>query len=565
MTESLNKIIDGLVDSAAKESSFIGHPDVLKGLKWQEVLERDGRDLLVKEDNPSEPAVFWTVAEISPNDFWLYADGRWNDKLKKEFWKHEGSASFVRPRDKRLGELFDTALEGAKEVQNFVKSQYIPIGNPLIKQQKHTPEHYLNLKHRVFDRCRRKLVKIEEDDTGSAGGDCRGVEEKWARLERNWTLENWPCITPEADFQRTKYMNDKQFEYKPRLLEAYDEDEQPIPPDMYRQKLRGATVSCYFSITRWHFKNQYTFVPHLVQMWTLIPPAVVSEPTSSTPKRRLGSSEQDSSPFAVQEVPERDGRSLLVKKDNTSEPAVFWTVAEISPNDFWLYADGRWNDKLEKEFWKHEGSASFVRPRDRRLGKLFDDALEGAKEVQNFDKSPYTAVGHPLIKQQKYTPEQYLKLKHRRCPRKIEDDDESNQRILREGDNRNAAEEKWARLERNWTLENWPCITQTANLHRTEYMRDRQFGYKPRLLEAYDEDDQPIPPDMYCQKLRGATVSCYFSITRWHFKNQPYTFVTHIVQIWTLIPPVVVSEPTSSTPKRRLGESTSPRKRMRGN
>ncbi|THU80478.1 hypothetical protein K435DRAFT_497336 [Dendrothele bispora CBS 962.96] len=77
-------------------------------------------------------------------------------------------------------------------------------------------------------------------------------------------------------------------------MEAYDIKDDPIHPDEY-PKLRGATVLCSISISRWEIEEEiegeiergYTFSPHIVQLRVLLP----SRPFGTkpeTPKKRLG-------------------------------------------------------------------------------------------------------------------------------------------------------------------------------------------------------------------------------------------------------------------------------------
>jgi len=106
--------------------------------------------MLVKDDEPNDPAIFWLVGQISREGFWLSADGGWNRKLGKPFTSHLATAFLVRPPDESLGQLFDSALSSAPRVEALGKEPEVSIGNHLVRSPHQIDSTCFKLKHRIL-------------------------------------------------------------------------------------------------------------------------------------------------------------------------------------------------------------------------------------------------------------------------------------------------------------------------------------------------------------------------------------------------------------------------------
>jgi len=106
----------------------------------------------------------------------------------------------------------------------------------------------------------------------------------WREMYEDWPLQNMPCRHRDSQEALERLCNAEGREHKWSLLEAYDEDELPLPPNEY-EKLKGKTVFCSVSISRWEIERKYSFSLHIVQLQILKPPPLIRG-TRSIPSRR---------------------------------------------------------------------------------------------------------------------------------------------------------------------------------------------------------------------------------------------------------------------------------------
>ncbi|THU80479.1 hypothetical protein K435DRAFT_497320 [Dendrothele bispora CBS 962.96] len=179
---SFNKTIDDLWESARTDTKYLGHPSALKGKRWNEI-ERN-KCMLVDDNDPESPAVFWLVGQINNEGFWLYADGGWNKKLNsgKPFYTHHATGLLTQPNASgRLSQLFDKAMSGARAVEDIEKRANVKTKNSLLRwPPKINGAQCLNLKHRIFVPRDPELDDVESQTNDETQETFRDYKEEFS-------------------------------------------------------------------------------------------------------------------------------------------------------------------------------------------------------------------------------------------------------------------------------------------------------------------------------------------------------------------------------------------------
>ncbi|KAK7473241.1 hypothetical protein VKT23_001339 [Stygiomarasmius scandens] len=272
------------------------------------------------------------------------------------------------------------------------------------------------------------------------------------------------------------------------------------------------------------------------------------------------------------------GKCMLVNDDQPREPATFWLVGKISDEDFWLYADGGWNKKLNKAFTSHYATAFLVKPNAGRLSDLFEDVLAGISRIEDFSQRSGVTIKDHLRRRPPKINEDCFLLKHRVFENSDIDSELADSSIKEEQgqDNKGRKRQRepeadrtvtWEEMYKEWPLQSMPCRHPGSREALEKLCNSGEHEHKWSLLEAYNQNELPLSPNEY-QKLQGKTVLCSVSISRWEIKKK-YSFSFHIVQLQILKPPPGSLGPppigsTPSTPSRHKDDTLeSPLKKMR--
>ncbi|THU75222.1 hypothetical protein K435DRAFT_814545, partial [Dendrothele bispora CBS 962.96] len=198
INSSLNEmLIDDLWENARTDPKYLGHPSALRGKRWNEI-ER-GKDILVSDNDPESPAVFWLVGQINDAGFWLYADGGWNKNLNqgKPFYTHHATALLTRPdgASGRLRQLFDRAMSGALAVEDIRKSANVTTEHSILRSPPDlNGELCLKLKHRIFVPADSELDDVESQTHVEAQVTLRRED----NLRVNNPASGWIAVRQEA-------------------------------------------------------------------------------------------------------------------------------------------------------------------------------------------------------------------------------------------------------------------------------------------------------------------------------------------------------------------------------